>query len=92
MKLDLAIRAYDVGAVFDNFDDGSFQSFDAITAEIAGGERTGQLLRILVESNSDLARRWNHPGSVLTATIDPERLATQILSASAFNLEAGGAG
>jgi hypothetical protein len=90
MKLHLAIRAYKVGAVFDNYDDGTSQSFDAVTADIVGGDRDGQRLRILVESRSALVREWNKPGETIVASVEPVRLGSQILFATAFRLEAGG--
>ena len=87
MKLTLVIRTYEIQAQFDQFDDGSSEAFDVATAEIVGGEQAGQRLRILVESDSPLAGRWNHPGETLTVTVEPERLAAQIVFAGAFAVE-----
>ena len=87
MKFVLAIRAYDVEAEFDHFDDGSFEAFDAVSAEVINGERAGQRIRILVESGSDLARRWNRPGEAITVSVEPERLSAQVLFAGAFTIE-----
>jgi hypothetical protein len=87
MKLTLFIRAYEIQAQFDHFDDGSFEAFDVATAEIVGGERAGQWLRILVESNSPLAARWNRPGETMTVTVEPDLLDAQIVFAGAFTVE-----
>ena len=87
MKLVLAIRAHEVETRIDHFDDGSFEAFDVVTAEVVSGERAGETLHILVESNSPLAKRWNRPGATLTTSVDPERLEAQILFAGAFTIE-----
>lgn len=87
MKLVLAIHAYEREAQIDHFDDGSFEAFDVVTADVVGGERAGQRLRILVESNSPLAKRWNRPGKMLTVSVDPDRLAAPVLFAGAFTIE-----
>ena len=87
MKLNLIIRSYEAEAEFDHYDDGSFEAFDAITADVVSGQRAGKRFRILVESNSDLARRWNRPGATLAVSIPPERLAAQVLFAGAFSLD-----
>jgi len=87
MKLVLTIRTFDAKAQFDHFDDGSFEAFDLVMAEVVGGERAGQTLRVLVESDSPLAEQWNRPGTTLTVSIDPDRLAAQVLFAGAFTIE-----
>jgi hypothetical protein len=87
MKFTLAIRAYEPAAVVDDYKDGSFETFDAIVAEVTEGERAGQHLRILVESGSPLAARWNRVGQTLAVSIAPERLAAQVLFAGAFAIE-----
>jgi hypothetical protein len=87
MKLKLAIRGYETEAEFDHFDDGSFEAFDVITAEVVEGAGAGQQLRILVESNSALAKQWNRPGETLTVSVEPPRLTAQVLFAGAFSIE-----
>ena len=87
MKLKLAIRAYDAEAEFDQFDDGSFEAFDVISAEVVDGRQAGQRLRILVESNSPRAKLWNRPGEVLSVSVAPDQLAAQVLFAGAFTIE-----
>ena len=87
MRLKLAIRDYESEAEFDHFDDGSFEAFDVVTAEVVDGAQTGRRLRILVESNSALARQWNRPGETLTVSVEPPRLAAQVLFAGAFSIE-----
>lgn len=88
MTFDLAILSYDPNAVFDDYDDGTYAAFDAITAEIVSGERQGEKLRILVKNGSPTAALWNRPGQTLKVSIEPERLAAQVLFAGAFTIEA----
>ncbi len=87
MKLELAIWSYDESAIFDDYDDASHAAFDVVIAEIVSGERSGEKLRILVESGSPAARLWNRPGHKLRVSIDPEHLAAQELFAGAFTIE-----
>jgi hypothetical protein len=90
MRLVLAIRDYAPGAVFDHFDDGSFATFDAVDAELVGGEREGERLHILVEPDSDDAGLWNRPGQTIEVSIRPELLASPTLFSAAFTIEGEG--
>jgi hypothetical protein len=87
MRLVLSIEAYDVATVTEHYEDGTFLTFDSITADIVGGARAGERLRILVESNSALANQWNRPGEVVTVSVEPAALASPIVFAGAFVIE-----
>ena len=87
MKLLLNIRSYESNAVYDQFEDGSFEAFDVVTAEVVNGPKAGSMLRIFVETGSALAARWNKLGETLRTSVDPVLLDSQIIFAHAFRFE-----
>lgn len=74
VRLNLVIRDYRAGVVFDHYDDGGSEIFDVAEAEVVAGDRTGQRLRVLVPSESPEAGTWNRPGERFEVGIDPDLL------------------
>jgi hypothetical protein len=87
MKLVLHVRSCEPASVTDSYEDGSFQSFDSLEVDVVEGPRSGEHWRVLVESLSPEAKRWNRPGQTLRVSIDPEQLDSQVLFAPAFTIE-----
>ena len=90
MNLTLKVESVDAAAVTDTYEDGAFQAFDSIAVLVTAGERSGQRWRILVESESDLARRWSRPGQTLEVSVEPRWLESPVLFAGAFTLQSDG--
>ncbi|GAA0289190.1 hypothetical protein [Rhodovulum strictum] len=91
MELNFEIIAHQHDAMFDDYEDGTSQSYDVATIRILTGPQTGRTYHVYVPSGGPESEAWRQTGSALAADVRPEDLGDQdVLFSGAFVLKEGG--
>lgn len=90
MEMTIEITGYQEDVMFDDFADGTSQSFDAATVKVVSGTLTGNTYHVYVPAGSPDAAVWRQIGSQLSADVKPEDLRdADIIFCGAFVLKEG---
>ena len=90
MELTFEIIGYQDDAMFDDYHDGAFQSFDVATIKVLSGELADKTFHVYVPAGTEDAALWARTGTAHSAEVNPDDLQGQdILFTGAFALKGG---
>ena len=90
MELTFEIIGYQEDAMFDDFDDGAFQSFDVATIKVLSGELADKTFHVYVPAGTPDADLWRKTGTAYSAEVNQDDLQGEdILFTGAFALKEG---